>query len=109
MSSVCVLASLILSGRGWSVFLCLLNCVSRVKFICVIVSYTECLGLVQWSCVTYTEYQGLVCVHVLIHYMSRFGLCYPVSYAEYQGLVCVRVLIHYMSRFGLCYCVSYPG
>ena len=38
--SVCVLASLILSGRGWSVFLCLLNCVSRVEFICVIVSLT---------------------------------------------------------------------
>ena len=53
-------------------------CVKGGVYLCYCVSYTECLGLVQWSCVTNTEYHGLVCVHVLIHYMSRF-VCVIVS------------------------------
>ena len=73
------------SRPEWQGLVCVLVslelCVKGGVYLCYCVSYTECLGLVQWSCVTYTEYHGLVCVHVLIHYMSRFGLCYRVSHA----------------------------
>ena len=73
------------SNPEWQGLVCVLMslelCVKGGVGLCYCDPYTECLGLVQWSCVTYTEYQGLVCIRVLIHYVSRFGLCYPVSNA----------------------------
>ena len=45
--SVCVLAYLMLSGRGWSVFLCLLSRMLRVRLVCVIVSLTR--SVKGWS------------------------------------------------------------